>query len=411
MFGKLYSVALVAGLLILGSNQLGAQSRAQCLNCEGGPDYTEFNTARDAYLSASEEFRQASRNAPSQSTPIQGGSPEHNRRVVERSRTLIEAYRRSGVIAKCYAMNAANPNRAAIPEVASDSACKSSENTVARLRTAMNEAQGYIAETEAATREKNAAEAEEARAQAQQEAQLARLKSQSAANEDFLARENAALAKRMKNQQTKSLTDFLADLGPGKAAGRAGVKPASSGGDFLSDLGPGASSATQSSASGDFLAGGGKGDFLADASDVGGHKIVKKGELQGVVDALGRSLIPMRKWTVVNYQAGIAEVQIKFDRYQCSGYDQTTIAAKSGFVGRDGEFIEKPSLKFFNYQEVGSFKFALTVSRYPTRARSRAEIEADKRRQNERRRAERQLKRQQCDRDTLAWKNRMLSRN
>ncbi|MEM1132943.1 MAG: hypothetical protein AAGH53_08405 [Pseudomonadota bacterium] len=416
----LIGAAIVTTPFSLSNAVLYAQSTAYEVGSAAPPCETQNCKDAQALKEAGEIYTEATRKAaPHYVKPVVRANPiqpaSHFQELLNHNQQALSAFNASGVIEECNRYAARYQNITGKP-LDDGTTCKRFRDKRARFEEAIAKAREYGAiasnnEADLAASKDRADQLDE-----EHEKVMAGLKSESAANADFLARENASLERRLASQSNKSLGDFLADLGPSAKSSDASTQVGS--GDFLSDLGPKGSSSGKGDAgtNDDFLAQTGtKGDFLSEATDVGGHKIVKTDGLEGVVDALGRTLIPMRKWRVLDYQSGIAEVSIEFNNLACNGAGYaTTIAYRQGFIGKDGEFIDTPKITFYDVPQYDEPYVGLTLRRYNN---DQSYAEQDRRYQRAMARKRREQKereriaKQRCERETIAWKNRLLSRN
>jgi hypothetical protein len=369
-----------------------AQSRATYADGGSLPN-PAFDRAQQAYRAARREIDEVIKRGPYRRTAIRGARPEVNEEVAQSVLPVIQAYERTGVLGQCRAVVATIEASNTAKKSGWENDCQALERNLAGLRQTLADARQYIADYKSEQKQK-------ASEQAAFEREQDKLKKQYTANADFLAKEEAAVKKLAAGRKARSLDDFLADRGPRKAKGKAGgdfLAASGSGGDFLSGA---------SSPSGDD-----KGDFLSNASTAAGSfKIERRGNLQGVVDGSGKTLIPFRDWAVLQYQVGIAEVRIVKSSMVCStakdtsnGYDTAVEHHLVGFVDSSGAFLEPPTSRVFE----PSVTPQLFLTSTPTDL-SPAEYRALERRKKLREQRTR-LANQQCKREKLAFKRRVLS--
>lgn len=402
---RIVSCIASAVLLTLPASASFAQgSSAVELGAE--PRNTQLEQAEADYNRAQAQLSQVRRETEGRWTFHDDRWPtkELAEQAVEQLQRLVPAYQQSDVVGYC--RRAAGFMQDASRRQTQENNCNGLAGELARYRDALSRARRDIAAF-------RVAETQEVSEQAEFERERDQIRQGAQQDADFLASANAGIEQQLASQNRRSLDDFLADLGPSE---RPASAPASSGGDFLADLGPETASPAPSSSSpnrsaqgGDFLAASAEGDFLSQPSDVGGFEIAQRDDTSGVVDALGRTLIPFRNWRILQYQSGIAEVEQVADFYICSNandtgrnYSAMVEFIESGFVDASGEFLDTPTKSFREPEPY----VGLTLTSSPTNQT------AEERRAAERRaalaRERRRAANRQCDREKAQYKQRML---
>jgi hypothetical protein len=191
------------------------------------------------------------------------------------------------------------------------------------------------------------------------------------------------------DNKEKSLDDFLADRNRSNK---------SSNYDPLADID------IASTGSSDPLAG----LQVKDDNQLKKYKIDYKNGQHGVLSSSGKILIPYKNWDVVNYQDGIAKVNIDVgQRHQCSldselnfGSQGSWGAMQSGFVDLEGEFLDGTTL---------SFSFSTRNRLYLTSSRSASDFDTREEYQAYERRVARGKSRekvayQKCKQEAARWK-------
>jgi len=79
-------------------------------------------------------------------------------------------------------------------------------------------------------------------------------------------------------------------------------------------------------------------NIKTDEKEGDSFEIEKQGDYTGVISSKGKILIPYKKWEVINYKYGIAEVKLVVARKSICNTSLTVY--KTGFVDSTGEFIE-----------------------------------------------------------------------
>lgn len=391
----IWGIASVALLTLPAPTSL-AQSRA--VDVTAGPSRNvQLEEAEAAYNQAQAELSQVRRETEGRWTfhSDRWPSAELAEQAVEQLQRLIPAYEQSDIVGYCRQM--AGFMQDASRRQSQENTCNGLAGELARYRDALSRARRDIAAF-------RAAETQEVSEQAEFERERDLIREQSRNDVDFLASANAGIEQQLSSQNRRSMDDFLADLGPAETP--ASAPGSGGGGDFLADLGSGTTSNSQG---GDFLSAAVEDDFLSQPSDVGGFTITQRDDTSGVVDALGRTLIPFRNWRILQYQSGIAEVERVADFFVCSNSSETSRSHETvvqfierGFVDASGEFLDTPT-KDFREPEFHVGLTLISTPNYQT---------AEERRAAERQaalaRERRWAANRQCDREKAEYKQRML---
>jgi len=83
-------------------------------------------------------------------------------------------------------------------------------------------------------------------------------------------------------------------------------------------------------------------------SDDTSFEIIKKGEYSSVISSKGKILIPNKKWKILQFKYGIAEVELLLTKKNIC--NATVYVYKTGFVNETGNFVHNHTIDFFvNY--------------------------------------------------------------
>lgn len=163
----------------------------------------------------------------------------------------------------------------------------------------------------------------------------------------------------------------------------------------------------------DFLAGtdgSSGGDFLeqldrqtaadSTASDSSG-RVVRRGDLTGVVGSNDETLIPFRNWTVSEYRDGIARVERVVDTMSCGesgrNYAYFWQVVEIGFVDASGAYLDEP----IRMSRSGGGGSKMYIESSP--ANQTAEERRAYQRQVDRARRQRVIERRQCQLEGERW--------